>query len=53
VNPFAFLTEQAGGHTLGHERQNPLETVPTHIHDRSPFIMGSPANIEAYLRFLS
>jgi len=52
VNPFAFLTEQAGGKTLGIGKNSPLETVPTHIHDRSPFIMGSPKNIDAFLRFL-
>lgn len=52
VNPFALLTEQAGGKTLGSGKESPLETIPKHIHDRSPFIMGSPDNVHAFLRFL-
>jgi fructose-1,6-bisphosphatase I len=50
VNPFAFLTEQAGGKTIGRNNMSPLETVPTHIHERSEFIMGSPKNINEYLK---
>lgn len=51
VNPFAFLTEQAGGFVLGKHNKNPLLITPTHIHDRSPFIMGSPENVKTYLQF--
>lgn len=52
VNPFAFLTEQAGGMGLGKDYKSPMETQPKHIHDRSPFIMGSKKNVEEYLKFL-
>lgn len=52
VNPFAFLTEQAGGKTLAHKTKSPLLTVPQHIHERSPFIMGDKANVDKFLEFL-
>lgn len=51
VNPFAFLTEQAGGMALGKNNKSPLLTTPTHIHDRFPFIMGSPDNVKTFLTF--
>jgi len=51
VNPFAFLTEQAGGESLGAENKDPLKIEPEHIHQRSPFIMGSHGNIVDYKRF--
>ena len=53
VNPFAFLTVQAGGKALGANNTDPQTVVPKHIHDRSPFIMGSPKNVEEYLSFRS
>ena len=53
VNPFAFLTEQAGGIALGTDNISPLAIMPKHIHDREPFIMGSVENIEEYLKFFS
>lgn len=51
VNPFAYLTEQAGGIVLGRQNKNPLMIPPKHIHDRSPFIMGSPENVKKFLQF--
>lgn len=51
VNPFAFLTEQAGGKALGIDNKNPLDLKPENIHQRSPFIMGSNKNIEHFLSF--
>jgi len=51
VNPFAFLTVQAGGKVLGIGKESPLTIVPKNIHQRSPFIMGSKENIEEYLSF--
>jgi fructose-1,6-bisphosphatase I len=51
VNPFSFLTKQAGGAALGNENKSPLLTNPQHIHDTSPFVMGSIKNVEEYLRF--
>lgn len=51
VNPFAFLTVQAGGMALGADNKEVLEIMPKKIHDRSPFIQGSPENIKDYLNF--
>lgn len=51
VNPFAFLTEQAGGKVVGKENKNPLNMVPRHIHDRSPIIVGSEKMVDGYLTF--
>jgi len=51
VNPFAYLTEQAGGKVLGKNNTNPLSVVPEHIHDRSPIIVGSKKMVEDYLSF--
>jgi fructose-1,6-bisphosphatase I len=53
VNPFAYLTEQAGGKALAAGTQNPLDLQPQHIHDRSPFIMGSKENVAVYERFVA
>lgn len=52
VNPFALLTEQAGGKTLGANNQSPLLIIPKHIHERSPFIMGSKENVDLFASFL-
>lgn len=52
VNPFAYLTEQAGGKAITTTGQSPLEIQPQHIHDRSPFIMGSRENVTIYEEFL-
>lgn len=51
VNPFAFLTEQAGGLTVGKENKSPLLTTPQHIHETSPFVMGSIQNVEDFRKF--
>ncbi|HWY80152.1 MAG TPA: class 1 fructose-bisphosphatase [Candidatus Sulfotelmatobacter sp.] len=51
VNPFAYITEQAGGKVVGIKETNPLTIVPKHIHDRSPIIAGSKKMIEEYLAF--
>lgn len=52
INPFAFLTEQAGGKTLGRGNNSPLTIMPQHIHETSPFVMGSKDNIDTYLLFV-
>ncbi|MCU0451976.1 MAG: class 1 fructose-bisphosphatase [Bernardetiaceae bacterium] len=50
-NALAFLAEQAGGQaTNGHQRI--LEIVPTHIHQRSPLIIGSAGMVADALRFI-
>jgi len=51
VNPIAFLVEQAGGLAIGENLTSPLQTVPKHIHERSPFVMGSKKNIKEYVKF--
>jgi fructose-1,6-bisphosphatase I len=53
VNPFAFITEHAGGKTIGWNNKSPLETIPQHIHERSPFVMGSTKNVEEYLKVIN
>lgn len=52
VNPFAFLTEQAGGKAVGKNGMSPLDITPKHIHERSPFVMGGKKNVEEFLSFL-
>lgn len=51
VNPFAFLTEQAGGNVVGKDNKNPLNIIPNHIHDRSPIVIGSKKMVDDYLSF--
>ncbi len=51
VNPFAFLTEQAGGKAVLASGKSPLDITPKQIHERSPLIMGSKENVDQYLSF--
>lgn len=51
VNPFAYLTEQAGGLAVSQNKKSPLEIVPKTIHQRAPFVMGSREDVELYLRY--
>ncbi len=51
VNPFAFLTEQAGGKAISTGGKNPLDIIPKHIHELSPFVMGGKKNVEQFLSF--
>ncbi|XP_063051634.1 fructose-1,6-bisphosphatase isozyme 2-like isoform X2 [Engraulis encrasicolus] len=47
-NPIAFIIEQAGGKaTTGHERI--LDVQPETIHQRVPFIVGSPDDVDEFL----
>ena len=49
ANPLAFIAEQAGGMaTNGHQRI--LDLQPTSIHERTPFIIGSQTEMEAFGR---
>ena len=51
VNPLAMLIEQAGGKaTTGNKRV--LDVVPTSLHERCPFICGSPDDVDEAHRFL-
>lgn len=50
ANPLAFIAEQAGGSaTDGHRRI--LEKVPTALHERTPLIIGSRAEVDRVLSF--
>ncbi|MEQ1884909.1 MAG: class 1 fructose-bisphosphatase [Bryobacteraceae bacterium] len=49
ANPLAFIAEQAGGlATNGHQRI--LEVQPESIHERTPLVIGSKVEIEAFER---
>jgi fructose-1,6-bisphosphatase I len=52
VNPIAFLAEQAGGMATD-GRQRILDRVPTHLHERTPLIVGSTAEVERVLAFMA
>ncbi|KAJ8285345.1 hypothetical protein GJAV_G00025770 [Gymnothorax javanicus] len=50
-NPIAYVIEQAGGMaTTGTQRI--LDVQPEGIHQRVPFIVGSPDDVEEYLSFV-
>jgi len=50
-NPIAFLIEQAGGMaTTGTQRI--LDVQPEALHQRVPFVVGSPDDINEYLSFV-
>ncbi|XP_016331956.1 fructose-1,6-bisphosphatase isozyme 2-like isoform X1 [Sinocyclocheilus anshuiensis] len=50
-NPIAFLIEQAGGiATSGTQRV--LDVIPDSLHQRLPFVVGSPDDVEEYLSFV-
>ncbi|XP_067296175.1 fructose-1,6-bisphosphatase isozyme 2 [Pseudorasbora parva] len=50
-NPIAFLIEQAGGiATTGTQRV--LDIIPEGLHQRAPFVAGSPDDVEEYLSFV-
>ncbi|KAI5088344.1 fructose-1,6-bisphosphatase isozyme 2, partial [Silurus meridionalis] len=50
-NPIAFLVEQAGGiATTGTQRI--LDVKPETVHQRVPFVVGSPDDVQEYLSFV-
>jgi fructose-1,6-bisphosphatase I len=51
-NPIAFIAEQAGGKAIGHQDQRILDMKPTELHQRTPFIVGSPKMVEKVEEFL-
>jgi fructose-1,6-bisphosphatase I len=52
ANPVAFIAEQAGGlATSGTGRI--LDIEPTSIHQRTPLVVGSPAELELFQQFIS
>jgi fructose-1,6-bisphosphatase I len=52
ANPMAFLAEQAGGAATD-GKQRILEKVPTALHERTPLIIGSRAEVDRVLMFAS
>ena len=51
ANPFAFLIEAAGGAaTNGVDRI--LDIQPTELHQRTSLVLGSPADVETFRRFM-
>jgi fructose-1,6-bisphosphatase I len=52
ANPMAFLAEQAGGAATD-GKQRILEKVPTALHERTPLIIGSRAEVDRVLTFAS
>ena len=49
-NPMAFLTEQAGG-TASDGKNRILDLKPTALHQRAPFICGSPKMVATAMQF--
>ena len=49
-NPMAFLTEQAGG-TASDGKNRILDLKPTALHQRVPFICGSPKMVATAMQF--
>ena len=47
ANPMAFIAEQAGGAASDGQRRI-LEIEPTHIHQRTPLVVGSQAEMRAF-----
>ncbi len=52
ANPMAWLVEQAGGKALAGAGQRILDVEPTDIHQRTPVILGSPAEVDHVVRHL-
>jgi fructose-1,6-bisphosphatase I len=50
ANPMAFLAEQAGGAATD-GKQRILEKMPTALHERTPLIIGSRAEVDRVLTF--
>ena len=49
-NPLAFICEQAGG-TATTGKQRVMDIAPTSLHQRVPYIVGSPLMVEELLQF--
>ena len=49
ANPLAFIAEQAGGAAIDGRRRI-VEVEPKEIHQRTPFVVGSKAEVEAFER---
>jgi fructose-1,6-bisphosphatase I len=52
ANPMAFLFEQAGG-AATNGKDPILDLVPTELHQRTPLVLGSKDDVEAYRQFVA
>jgi fructose-1,6-bisphosphatase I len=52
ANPIAFVFEQAGGAAIDGDKRI-LEIQPTELHQRTPLIVGSKDDVEAFRAFAS
>jgi fructose-1,6-bisphosphatase I len=52
ANPLAFIAEQAGGAATNGTRRI-LDIQPTEIHQRTPFVVGSKTEMQAFERMVS
>ena len=50
ANPMAFIFEQAGGAAIDGERAI-LDVVPSALHQRTPLILGSKHDVDAFHQF--
>ena len=50
--PMAFLMEQAGGKAVTDRGERILDLTPTHIHDKSSIWVGSPGEIDKFLKHI-
>jgi fructose-1,6-bisphosphatase I len=46
ANPMAWLVEQAGGKALAAPNTRILDIAPYDVHQRTPVILGSPAEVD-------
>jgi fructose-1,6-bisphosphatase I len=49
----AWLVEQAGGKALAAPGERILDVQPTGIHQRTPVILGSPAEVDRVVSHLA
>jgi fructose-1,6-bisphosphatase I len=52
ANPIAFIAEQAGGIAMAGEHRI-LDIEPKSIHERTPLVVGSKVEMEAFLGLLA
>ena len=53
ANPMGMLVEQAGGRAMAGPQSRLLDIRPTRVHQRTPVIMGSTAEVDRVLEFVA
>ncbi len=51
VNPISFIIQQAGGKSIGINNKDPRLLIPLSLHQKTPVILGSPHEINQYLKY--